>query len=116
MFRRSVGNGNGFDFSGDERRFFGVFMLDFLAIPEAVVLIKISVVVCLIVLAVYAVLRIRDFAAGKMPRSGEYVTEFENMRDDGLIDDKELSQVKTAIGRESSDLMEKLEAGDSFED
>ena len=55
MIWRSVSNGNGFDFSGDERRFFGVFMLDFLAIPEAVVLIKISVVVCLIVLAVYAV-------------------------------------------------------------
>ena len=74
-------------------------LTEILGIPEVVFVIKIFVAVCLIVVAVYAVLRIRDFAAGTMPKNGEYVTEFEMMRDNGLIDDKELSQVKSAVGK-----------------
>ena len=84
-------------------------------IPEAVFVLKLFIVVCLIVAAVYAVLKIRDFAAGRMPKTGEYVTDFETMRDKGLIDDKELSQVKVAVGNTSDDLTGKKKADDNFD-
>ena len=80
---------------------------EIVGIPEAVFVINLFVAVCLIVVAVYTVLKIRNFAAGTMPKSGEYVTDFENMRDIGLIDDKELGQVKSAVGKTTDDLVEK---------
>ncbi|MEC9091314.1 MAG: hypothetical protein VX438_01320 [Planctomycetota bacterium] len=80
---------------------------EILAIPEAVFVVKLFIAICLIVFAIYGVLKLRDFAAGTMPKNGEYVTEFENMRDSGLIDDKELGQLKSAVGKASDDLVDK---------
>lgn len=74
--------------------------------PEAAYVINIFGAVCLIVLAIYVVSKIRDFAAGTMPKNGEYLTDFESMREEGLIDDKELNQVKSAVGNVVDDLVE----------
>ena len=84
-----------------------------LSSPEAKFVIYLFGFACLIVLAVYTVLKVRDFAAGTMPKNGEYLTEFETMRDEGLIDDKELSQVKSAVGNVADDLVEKKVDSDS---
>ncbi len=66
---------------------------------EAVIVVKVFIVVCLIVLAVYTVLKVRDFASGGVPRTGEYVTDFESMKEQGLLDEKELSEIKNAVGK-----------------
>lgn len=66
---------------------------------EAVIVVKIFIVVCLIVLAVYTVLKVREFASGGVPRTGEYVTDFESMKEQGLLDEKELSEIKNAVGK-----------------
>ena len=71
---------------------------------EAVIVVKIFIVVCLIVLAVYAVLKIRDFASGGVPRTGEYVTDFESMKEQGLLDENELSEIKNVVGKVVEDL------------
>lgn len=90
-------------------------LTEILQIPEAVFVIKLFVVACIIILAVYLLLKLRDFAAGKMPRNGEYLTEFEKMRDEGLIDDKELSQVKSAVGK-TADPVPERNVNDSYDD
>lgn len=66
---------------------------------EAVFVVKLFIVVCLIVFAVYAVLKIRDFASGGVPKTGEYVSDFEAMKEQGLLDEKELSGIKIAVGK-----------------
>lgn len=76
---------------------------EILEIPEVALIAKLFVATCLIVIAMYGVLKIRDFAAGTMPKNGEYITDFEIMRDQGLIDDKELSRVKTAAHTAEND-------------
>ena len=81
---------------------------EMLGIPEVAFVFKVFVAICLIVLAVYLVLKIRDYAAGTMPKNGEYVTDFENMRDSGLIDDKELGQVKTVVAKTKEDLPDEI--------
>lgn len=70
-----------------------------LGIPEANMVVKIAGFAALVVIAIYVVLRIRDFATGTMPQNGEYVTDFESMREQGLIDEKELHLVKSAVGK-----------------
>lgn len=76
-------------------------------IPAAMIVIKLFVGVSLIVIAIYVVLKIRDFAAGTMPKNGEYVTDFERLRDEGLIDDKELGLVKSAVGKSADETSDK---------
>jgi len=56
-----------------------------------------AIILCAILVAIYVAGFFRGNALGKIDETSNHLDEFRKLRDEGMLDDEEFSQVKTSI-------------------
>jgi len=77
----------------------GKFWEETMEIPEARWIVWLTILVILILVAIYVVMYFRGQATGRGIETTDYLTEFEKLKEQGKLDEEEFSRLKSVIPR-----------------